>query len=289
MWLAFALVAALLTSYLPIVNKRLLVDTPVSVVVWGVNALSLPVLGVLAILLVPIPTVDGVFWLATTSSAALNLVATLVSTQALKWGDASLVTPVLTFNPAFTLLIAVMTLREAPSQSGIVGVLVVVAGGYILNLQHLRAGWWRPLTALVTQRAMLLAIGASLIWGLTPIAEKLAIQHSQPADPPLVAFGSTILMAVFLTPLMWRQVKHPFGYLGAHRSGFVAAALIAGVAPVFGFSAIGLGLVGYVAAIFKLSTVFSVLWAILFLKEGAAGERLVGSAVMVVGAILIIA
>jgi uncharacterized membrane protein len=289
MWLVFALVAAFLTSYLPIVNKRLLADTPVSVVAWGVNGLSLPLLGILAVLLVPLPAVDGTFWLGIIGSAALNLVATLISTQALKLGEASLVTPVLTFNPAFTLLIAALALGEVPSRSGVAGVLVIVAGSYLLNLGQLRAGWWKPLTALVTQPALLLALGTSLIWGLTPIAEKLAMQHARPADPPLVAFGSTALMTLFLTALMWRQVKRPLGYLRTHRRGFVAAALIAGVAPVFGFSAIGLGLVSYVTALFKLSTVFSVFWAILFLKEGTARERLVGAAVMVLGAILIAA
>lgn len=63
-------------------------------------------------------------------------------------------------------------------------------------------------------------------------------------------------------------------------------AVIAGIAPVFGFTAIGAGLVGYVSAIFKLSTVFSILWAVLFLKESLTRERLVGSLLMVVGAIL---
>jgi drug/metabolite transporter (DMT)-like permease len=285
--LLFALSAAFLTSFLPIVNKRLLTDTPVSVVAWGVTVLSLPLLGLLAVILLPFPHVGSIFWLGIVSSALLNLAATLISTQALKLADASLVTPVLTFNPAFTMLIAIFTLGEVPSLFGVLGVLVILAGGYVLNLEQIKGGWWRPLTALVTQRAMLLAVVASLVWGLTPIFEKLAIQHSLPANPPIVAFGSTALMAVFLTPLMLRQTKYPIRYLRTHRRGFLLAATIGGIAPVFGFSAIGLGLVGYVAAIFKLSTVFSVVLATLLLHEGAAKERLIASGLMVVGAVLI--
>jgi len=129
MWLEFALVAAFLTSFLPIVNKRLLADTPVSVVAWGVNALSLPFLGLAAMVLIPLPTVGPVFWLGILGSAILNLIATLVSTQALELGDASLVTPVLTFNPAFTLLVAFVTLKEVPSGPGVGGVLLILAGG----------------------------------------------------------------------------------------------------------------------------------------------------------------
>src|SRR5262245_20035174 len=80
MWLLLALAAALLTSFLPIVNKRLLADTPVSVVAWAVNGLSLPILGLAALALAPVPTVDSVFWLGLGASAVLNMGATLVST-----------------------------------------------------------------------------------------------------------------------------------------------------------------------------------------------------------------
>ncbi len=65
------------------------------------------------------------------------------------------------------------------------------------------------------------------------------------------------------------------------------AAVIAGVAPVFGFTAIGLGLVGYVSAVFKISAVFSVIWASVFLKEGATRERLVGAGIMVLGTVVV--
>jgi len=67
----------------------------------------------------------------------------------------------------------------------------------------------------------------------------------------------------------------------------VVAALIAGVAPLFGFTAIALGLVGYVTALFKLSAVLTILWAQLFLDEGNIRQRLFGAAVMVAGGILI--
>jgi uncharacterized membrane protein len=235
---------------------------------------------------VALPRVDGVFVLAIFASGVLNLVATLASTQALKLGDASLVTPLLTFNPAFTLLVGAITLGERPSLVGVAGVVVILAGGYMLNVQAIALGWWRPLAALVTEPAMGLAVGASFIWGLTPVAEKIAIQHSQPANPPLVAFGSTALMTIFLLlPVL--RTHHPTRFVATNRRGFLVAATIAGIAPIFGFSAIAIGLVGYVSAIFKLSTVFSVIWAILLLGERVTPKRLVTVGLMVTGALLI--
>ncbi|MGH2459495.1 MAG: EamA family transporter, partial [Chloroflexota bacterium] len=267
--------------------KRLLDDTPVAVVAWGVNALSLPLLAGATLVLHPLPRVDRLFWLGLVGSAALNLAATLLSTQALKLGDASLVTPILTFNPAFTLVIARITLGETPSRVGIAGVFFILLGGYVLTGRDRDAGWLRPFELLLSRSELCLALGASFIWGLTPVTEKLAIEHSHPANPPIVAFGSTALMVLFLFPLAWRSAPHPALHLASHRRGFLLAAVIAGIAPVFGFTAVALGLVGYVSALFKISTVFSIVWAVLFLGEKVPSERAIGSALMVVGAILV--
>jgi len=286
MWQLLALAAALLTSTLPILNKRLLADAPVSVVVWAVNFFSLPVLGAAAFVFWPPATVDSIFWLGVTGSALLNLVAAILSTQALKWADASLVTPLLTFNPAFTLLVGAVMLGEQPTHVGILGVLLVIAGAYVLSAPAPTDGWWPGVKAFF-EPAKVLAVVASLVWGLTPIAEKLAIEHSQPMNPPAVAFGTTALMSVLLLPSLLRPGIGVRNALRGHPKGFVVAALVAGVAPVFGFSAIAAGPVGYVTAIFKLSSVFTVVLAIVFLGERGTRARLVGSAVMAAGAWLI--
>ncbi len=69
----------------------------------------------------------------------------------------------------------------------------------------------------------------------------------------------------------------------------ILAALIAGTAPILGYTAFSLGLVGYVTVLFKLSTFMTVVWSSLFLGERAAIHRLPGALVMVAGAILIAA
>src|SRR5262249_61218768 len=73
----------------------------------------------------------------------------------------------------------------------------------------------------------------------------------------------------------------------SYRKTFATAALLAGIAPLFGFGAIAMGLVGYVTALFKLSAVLTVLWGWLFLKERSVHHRLLGALVMVVGGAVI--
>src|SRR5688572_29403166 len=147
-WAFFALSAAVLTSFNPILYKRILRDTDPMIVVWGVTLLALPLLGLFAFVLTSqLPRWDWLFVLGVLGSAALNAVAHFASTRALKLADASLVTPLLIFSPVFTLLISALFLREIPSGRGLVGVGLVLIGAYWLN-RNPGASWLMPFKAL---------------------------------------------------------------------------------------------------------------------------------------------
>lgn len=302
----FALVAVLLTSFLPILNKHLLRDARPALVAWVVSAASLPILAAGTLLLtqcslktpsctVQLPHVDAIFVVALLASVVLNWAATLLSTTALAQADASLTSPLLTFNPAFTLLIAWFLLGEVPGVRQSIGVAVVVFGAYLLEIKEARAGLLAPLRVLLRRPGTLLAIGASAMWGTTTVLEKLSIDHMTPPSGPVVALLGTFLMVLLLTPAALRPA-HRAGLatrqdkrkgLRAHPRALVLAVLIAGIAPLFGFTAIALGLVGYVTTLFKLSAILSILWARVFLGEGQIRERVLGASVMIVGGLLV--
>lgn len=304
-----ALIATILTSFLPILNKRLLRDARPALVAWSINIASLPILAVGTGLLtqcsltvrqsgdplscaVRVPRIDGIFVAALLASAFLNWAATLLSTVALEKAEASLVSPLLTFNPAFTLLIAWFTLGEIPGVRQTVGVIVVLFGSYLLEAEEARTGIFAPLRILLHRPGTLLAIVASALWGSTTVLEKLAIEHMVPPSGPTVALLGTCLMVMLLTPGAFRFSRRnewSAGWKGLakHPRSLVLAVLIAGIAPLFGFTAIALGLVGYVTTLFKLSAVLTVFWAWMFLGEGRLRERLLGASVMVIGGMLV--
>ncbi len=244
-----------------------------------------------------VPRVDGLFVVALLGSATLNWAATLLSTRALARADASLVSPLLTFNPAFTLVVAWLLLGEVPGGREGVGVALILFGAYLLEVEEVRTGVLAPIGVLTQRPGTLLAVVASALWGITTVLEKLAIEHVSPPSGPLVALASTLLTVLLLTPgALWTRrgmgkpgQPHPWAGLGAHRHAFFTAALIAGIAPLFGFTAIALGLVGYVTALFKLGAVFTILWAWLFLGEGQVRQRVLGAVVMIGGGVLVAA
>ena len=217
MYVLLALLATVLTSFLPILSKFLLRDMRPAQVAWAINAASLPLLAVGTLLLTQckmmnhqsfaavscttnLPHVDAIFLLALLGSALLNWVATLLSTVALAKADASLVSPLLTFNPAFTLLVAWPALGEVPGLRQTIGVAVVLLGAYLLDVEEARTGDLAPLRVLVQRPGTLLALVASALWGTTTVLEKLAIEHVTPPNGPLVALLGTALLVVLLTP-----------------------------------------------------------------------------------------
>jgi uncharacterized membrane protein len=203
--------------------------------------------------------------------------------------------PLLTFNPAFTLLIAWFALAETPGLRETLGVTVVLLGAYLLEIEASRTGLLAPLRVLFQRPGALWAIMASALWGSTTVLEKLAIEHMTPPSGPFVALTGTVLLVVFLTPTAFLSSgqtatpKERRGWHGLrlHPRALLLAVLIAGIAPLFGFTAIALGLVGYVTALFKLSAVFTIVWAWLFLGEENIRQRLLGAVVMLIGGVLI--
>lgn len=287
MWFYLALGAAALTSFNPILYKRMLKDADSLVIVWGVTLLALPLLGLFTLALTPqLPRFDGLFVAGVLGSAALNAVAHLASTRALKLGDVSLVTPLLTFSPVFTLLIAALFLGELPSVMGLLGVGLVLMGAYWLNYDS-SSGRLAPFKMIVFTPSVLLVLLAGFLWAITPLFEKTAILHTEPESPRFVAFTATFLLILLLTPFVMARGKSAVLKLSLHIRKLFLAGLIAGIAPVLGYTAFSLGLVGYVTTIFKLSTLFTLFWSSLFLKESRAMQRLPASIVMVTGIILI--
>ena len=229
---------------------------------------------------------DWLFAIGVLGSAMLNAVAHLASTRALKLADASLVTPLLIFSPVFTLLISALFLGETPSMRGLLGVGLVLVGAYCFN-HNAGAGWLVPFKALALTPGVAFVLLAGLLWAVTPLFEKTAILHTNPESPRFTAFIATALLTIMLTPLVLLRGKPAISQLSLHRRELILAGLIAGTAPILGYTAYSLGFVGYVTTLFKLSTLMTVIWSFLFLKERGLAQRLPGSFVMVIGAILI--
>lgn len=285
-----ALIATVLTSWLPISTKLLVRDARPALVAWVINAASLPLLALGTVLLAQgrMPRIDGVFVVVLLIDAVVNWGATICATRALAFADAALVSPLLTFNPAFTLVVAWLALGEHPGLRKALGVSIILIGVYLLDLAPGKSAGLAPVRALFRQPGAMLAVIASALWGITTVLEKIAIVHVTPPNGPVVALASTAVTVFLLTPGALATRRHgDQSRLTAHPWALGTAIGIASVAPLFGFSALAVGLVGDVTALFKLGGVLTLLWARLVLCEGNLRQRLIGAVVMLIGGVLV--
>ena len=288
MWIWLALTFAVLSSINILLIKITLKKVDEYVMAWVGAFIGLPFLAVIILFFYQFPKVDSVFLIGVMGSAILNIVAGLLSYRSIKISEMSLLAPISAFNPVFTMIVSLITLKEIPSTRGFAGVFVIALGAYLLNASVVKKGILAPLKKLFSHRGVQLAMACNLIWAITPTFEKTAIFHTTPNVPPFVSLAAGFLLSLFFLPIMLKKSKNPFSQIRMNIKVFLLMGVIGAIASAAAFQAFSLAKLGYVTAIFKLSMLFNVVWGYLFLKEKGIRERLIGSIVMFAGVLILV-
>ncbi|MBI1973689.1 EamA family transporter [Candidatus Micrarchaeota archaeon] len=279
-WLLLALAAAGSESLRDLFIKKSTRRLDPRVVAWAWRFLAtiflLPLL-----LVLPLSSVQQAFWPAIAASLALNMIATLLMASALKHSDLSLISPLATFTAVFALAFSPFVIGELPSLMGLVGVLLIVAGSYVLNLRA-GSGLLAPLISLSKDKGARMMMGAALAWGLVAPIDKIAVTASSPV---FYSIAINALLAIALAPLLARKLRGRINR--SSLNNLVPLGLFSALMLIAEMVAITMTLVPFVAALKKLSALFGVMLGKVALHEKEAKERLPAAAIMVVGAALI--
>lgn len=244
---------------------------------------SLPFLAA-GLLLVPIPPLDTTFWLAFLVSIPLNLAAYLIYVYAIKISPLSLTVPFLAFTPLFMMVTGRLILHEQITVWGGLGILLIVAGSYLLNLSHAKAGLLRPWQALLREKGSWLMLIVAFLFAIAAAVGKKAILHSSP-----LFFGYSFFFVLSLTVLVtfaclgtvdWPLVKKHSG-----KGLWLALLLMAHIS--FHCLAITLATAAYMIAVKRSSILISVMLGWLLLREEEMLSRGIGTVTMFCGMLLI--
>jgi drug/metabolite transporter (DMT)-like permease len=287
-WLYYALLFPITSSISQTIQKSLTKKVHHLIIALSSLLFSLPFLFLIVLYIYGIPQVDRWFWFAIAGSAFLNIFATVFSFTALKISNISILAPISAFNPVFTTIIAFLILGEVPSTQGLLGILLVGLGGYFLNISQIKKGLLEPIKTLLLDKGVRLMLISYLIWAVTPVLEKTAINHTFPQTPPFVAFVAGVLLLIGVTPIVLLRVKRPGSEILQHWKQFAFIGAISALGTAAIFIAFSLTLLGYVTAISKTSMFFTIVLAHIFLKEKAVKERFLGALIMFAGVLLIV-
>ena len=279
----YAFCAAFFASTSDAFCKKALERFPAVLVAWARLVFASPFLLCL-LFRVEGPAPDRVFWLLLLLLLPLESLALVLYMRAIQISPLSLTVPFLSMTPVFTLATSLILLGEFPDASGVAGVLCIVAGAYLLNVNLSRQGLLEPLRAVGREKGSLMMLVVAFLYSITSNLGKLAIQH---ASPTWMAAVYVPFLAVGFLPVCVRAGVR----LSSLRAGipvFLLIGLTQAVMAVFHFQAISMILVPYMVSVKRLSVLLSVIYGAVFFHERQMRERLLGSLVMVLGVLLML-
>jgi drug/metabolite transporter (DMT)-like permease len=221
-------------------------------------------------------------------SLVLNFVANLGFIYSLKLSPLSRTIPFLSLTPVFTSLMAIPLLHEIPTFWQGAGILCVVCGALVLNMDKAQGNSASALLrAMVDERGSLLMVGVAFLWSLSIPLDKMAISVSNlPLHGLILSVGVTLGSLLFLLG----QKRMAEIYACRLSKGLVLALMVAAsLALAFQFLSIQVLLVSVVETFKRAIGCFAaVLLGRLIFKETVTVHQLVSITVMVVGIALVL-
>lgn len=282
-WLIFSLLNSFFDSISSAFSKKGAQKINVLSAAWALRFFSLFILFPLVLFFNSFQKVNIDFWLALMATSSLNTITSILFIKAIKNTPLSLTLPITSFTPVFLLLTSPIIVGEIPKPLGIIGILFVVIGSYILNLSKRVKGPLEPIFAIFKTSGSRLMLIVTIIWSITSNFDKVVVKNS---NPLLASFASALAILMFLTLVLWaRKVSIP--HILRNIRVLAPIGLAAGLSGAFQMTAISMTLVANVISVKRTSSLFGALWGKVFFKEKNIKERFSGAFIMVIGVILI--
>ena len=214
-----------------------------------------------------------------------NLLATTLNMEALKREELSYTAPLNAMVPLFTLLIAGIFINETPPRFGVIGILAIVAGAYIVSIKPERIHWYDPLKRLTTSAGAQLSIAVTLCYAVNTVLTKvLTNNHYGTLNivyiTTLVGWLFLLYVPIFkLKELRAAEKSDKMAVLGGGASSFASG--------YFHILATASTFTSYATSVRRLDALISIVLGWRYLKETNIRIKLIGASVMTVGTILL--
>lgn len=284
-WLVFSILNAFFVSLSQALGKRAQSKLDTLSVTWAQTFFSLFLLFPLALFTNAFQPVTQIFWQALFVTSILNTATAILMMIALKDAPLSLTAPIATLTPVFLLITSPLILGEFPTPLGVVGILITVFGSYVLNLSKRSQGLLHPFISIATEKGPREMLLVAFLWSITSNLDKVAVTES---NPIMYIFSLTFSILCFLTIILLIR-KVSFANIFKNTKVLAPVGICLGLSGIFQMIAISMTIVPNVIALKRTSAVFSVVWGKLLFQEKDIKERIIGSAIMVLGVVFIIA
>ncbi len=228
----------------------------------------------------PLPAVPLAFWEWVLPAIPLELAAMMFYMKAIRLAPLYLTLPYLAFTPIFTAMLAYLLLHERISAGGLSGILMIAAGAFMLNLRHLGKGLLEPFMAIFREKGSRLMLLVALLYGITSVLGKGALEYCPPLTFGAFYFG---LVGLISLPLAGRA----YGSILARPFWPLVIGLMVSVMAASHFLALGKTDVAYMIAVKRTSLLFGILYGAILFRERGFGLHFAAGTIMVMGVAVI--
>jgi drug/metabolite transporter (DMT)-like permease len=282
-WFTYALLCALFLATADVCAKKALGRVDEYLVAWGRLVCAAPLLVPLAAWR-DVPDLGVQFWLIVLALLPFEITAIILYNRAIKISDLSITAPFLGLTPLFLAVTAFILLGERLSLAGFAGIMLVVAGAYMLNVNRSRRGLFAPLAAIARNPGSRLMVIVALLYSITALLGKMAAQI---AGPLLFAAIYSIIVVALLTPAALRATGAGALKQAFRNPWFLLLGPCYALMMIFHLNAIVLIEASYMIAVKRCSLLFAIMYGRLIFKEQGFRERISGGLVMIAGILCI--
>jgi drug/metabolite transporter (DMT)-like permease len=231
------------------------------------------------------------FWWNVSLCAVLAVAGNVLIVKALELSDLSVLGPINAYKAVVSLIPAVILLREVPGWLALAGIALIAAGSYGLVDRSPEAATGNAFIRFFRDRGVRYRFGGLVLSAVEAVFLKRALIAS--SSPPATFVAWAVLgFAVSAAAVAWGGRVRAGGQPVIVRSSWSTYALLALTTALMQYTTLvafsGLQ-VGPALALFQLSSVVSVLLGWRVFRERDVAKRLLASAVMALGAALIVA
>lgn len=255
---------------------------------WWTLLFSLPLaVGLLLISSEPYYTSHD-FLLPSVVAGVMGCFSAVLQFRAYKLSDASVVSPITNLLPVLLIVTSFLILGTFPNLPGLIGILFVVAGVYYSSVSG-KHDLFHPLQQMFKSsgaRAMLLTI---LLWSVSTVLEKIALNSASPAFVMFIVVITMFTGISFYLLLQPQRHRLKHGEKVLYKWGWhiAAIAVFVTLSTMFQLQALSMIDPSYVLSVKRLDVLITVLFSGLFLHERHILKRFKGSAIALVGVLII--
>ena len=250
------------------------------------NFLFTGVLAVGVLILAPPAHIESAFYWAVPISTIALMAGRYSLITALSSATLSSTIPLIAFAPLFISFTSFLILGETITRVGMIGIVAVVAGSYLLRIQNVRAGLLEPIRVLSREKGARMMLLAALCFSVAAPFAKLAIRSST----TWIAFGtSQVLGALLMTALLLIRGKLAitFRQIGRHPLPLVLIGLANFLQAVATYLAFDIMLVAYAIGIKGSNILITALLGHVVFRERQVWRTVIVGSIMVAGVVLL--